>query len=168
VNLSLNDVKLPEGNELYVYNPDKDFILGKFTANHLYEGELGTELVPGQTAIVEYYIPAANRDLANGLTIYRVTHGYRTAAEYHEKAFGSSGSCNMNVNCADGAPWVDQRNSAVMLVSGGSGFCSGALINNTQNDGKPYVLTANHCYSSPTSWVFRFIWCRFTIKTFTI
>ena len=158
VNLSLNDVKLPEGNELYVYNPDKDFILGKFTANHLYEGELGTELVPGQTAIVEYYIPAANRDLANGLTIYRVTHGYRTAAEYHEKAFGSSGSCNMNVNCADGAPWVDQRNSAVMLVSGGSGFCSGALINNTQNDGKPYVLTANHCYSSPTSWVFRFNW----------
>jgi hypothetical protein len=45
-----------------------------------------------------------------------------------------------------------------MLVSGGSGFCSGALINNTQNDGKPYVLTANHCYSNPASWVFRFNW----------
>lgn len=158
VNLSLKDVKLPAGNELYVYNPTKDFILGKFTDYHLYEGELGTELVPGQTAILEYYIPAANRNLDNGLTIYRVTHGYRTAAEYHEKAFGSSGACNMNVNCADGAPWVNQRNSAVMLVSGGSGFCSGALINNTQNDGKPYVLTANHCYSTPTSWVFRFNW----------
>lgn len=158
VNLSLKDVKLPEGNELYVYNPEKDFILGKFTAYHLYEGELGTELVPGQTTFVEYYVPAANKNLDKGLTIYRVTHGYRTAAEYHEKAFGSSGNCNMNVNCADGAPWVDQRNSAVMLVSGGSGFCSGALINNTQNDGKPYVLTANHCFSTPTSWVFRFNW----------
>jgi hypothetical protein len=45
-----------------------------------------------------------------------------------------------------------------MLVSGGSGFCSGALINNTQNDGKPYVLTANHCYSNPATWVFRFNW----------
>ena len=64
----------------------------------------------------------------------------------------------MNVNCPDGLPWTPQRNSAVMLVSGSSGFCSGALINNTQNDGKPYVLTANHCYSNPANWIFRFNW----------
>ena len=38
------------------------------------------------------------------------------------------------------------------------GFCSGSLINNTLNDGTPYVLTANHCYSNPTSWIFRFNW----------
>ena len=64
----------------------------------------------------------------------------------------------MNVNCPDGLSWTPQRNSAVMLVSGSSGFCSGALINNTQNDGKPFVLTANHCYSNPATWVFRFNW----------
>ncbi|MEY3126017.1 MAG: hypothetical protein RL273_109, partial [Bacteroidota bacterium] len=34
----------------------------------------------------------------------------------------------------------------------------GALINNTLNDGKPYVLTANHCYSNPANWIFRFQW----------
>jgi hypothetical protein len=45
-----------------------------------------------------------------------------------------------------------------MLVSGSNGFCSGALINNVLNDGKPYVLTANHCYSDPTNWIFRFNW----------
>jgi hypothetical protein len=158
VNLTLDNVVIPEGNELYVYNPEKDFILGNFTSNHLYEGTLGTELVPGSSVYVEYYIPEQNLDLPYGLNISRVTHGYRTASEFHEKAFGSSGSCNMNVNCPDGAGWVNERNSAVMLVSGGSGFCSGALINNTLNDGKPYVLTANHCYSDPASWVFRFNW----------
>jgi hypothetical protein len=158
VNLTLDHVVLPEGNELYVYNPEKDFILGNFTSNHLYEGTLGTELVPGSTVDIEYYIPAENLDLPFGLNISRVTHGYRTAAEFHEKAFGSSGSCNMNVNCPDGAGWVNERNSAVMLVSNSNGFCSGALINNTLNDGKPYVLTANHCYSNPASWVFRFNW----------
>lgn len=158
VNLSLDNVSIPEGNELYFYNPSKDFILGKFTSYHVYEGVLGTELIPGNTAIVEYYIPAKNIALPASLNINKVTHGYRTADEFIEKAFGSSGSCNMNVNCTDGAPWVDQRNSAVMLVSGGNGFCSGALINNTLNNGKPYVLTANHCYSNPTSWVFRFNW----------
>ena len=158
VNLTLDQVVIPEGNELYVYNPDKSFILGKFSAYHLYEGVLGTELVPGNTAIVEYYIPARNMAQIASLNVNTVTHGYRTADEFQEKAFGTSGNCNMNVNCTDGAPWVDQRNGAVMLVSGSNGFCSGSLINNTMNDGKPYVLTANHCYSTPTSWIFRFNW----------
>jgi hypothetical protein len=158
VNLTFNNLSIPEGNELYVYNPSKDFILGKFVDNHLYEGQLGTELIPGNTAIIEYYIPYENKSLPYSLTVNTVTHGYRTAEEYVEKAFGSSGSCNMNVNCADGAPWTNERNAAVMLVSGSNGFCSGALINNTQNDGKPYVLTANHCYSNPATWIFRFNW----------
>ena len=158
VNLTFANVAIPEGNELYVYNPKKDFILGKFTSYHLYEGELGTELIPGNSAIVEYYIPAQNAQIPAHLTITKVTHGYRTAAEFVEKAFGSSGSCNLNANCPEGAAWVNQRNSAVMLVSGSSGFCSGALINNTLNDGKPYVLTADHCYSNPATWIFRFNW----------
>lgn len=158
VNLTFDNVSLPEGNELYVYNPEKDFILGKFTAYHLYEGQLGTELVPGNTAIVEYYIPARNAAEVSTMNINTVTHGYRTTGEFIEKAFGSSGSCNLNVNCPEGAAWTNERNSAVMLVSGSSGFCSGALINNTLNDGKPYVLTADHCYSNPATWIFRFNW----------
>jgi hypothetical protein len=64
----------------------------------------------------------------------------------------------MNANCPDGDPWDFQRRAAVMLVSGGNGFCSGSMINNSQNDGTPYVLTANHCGSNPTNWVFRFNW----------
>lgn len=158
VNFLLKNVKIPAGNELYFYNPSKSFILGNFTENHLYNGELGTELIPGSMAIVEYYVPAENASKQSSIEISTVVHGYRTSTEFLEKAFGSSGSCNMNVNCPDGTPWVNQRNSSLMLVSGGNGFCSGALINNTQNDGKPYVLTANHCYSNPASWVFRFNW----------
>ena len=50
------------------------------------------------------------------------------------------------------------KRSAGILLSGGSGFCSGALINNTANDGTPYFLTANHCYSNPANWAFRFGW----------
>jgi len=40
-----------------------------------------------------------------------------------------------------------------------SGFCSGSLINNTNNDGAQYFLTANHCVGgSVASWAFRFDW----------
>jgi len=159
INLTFSNTTIPDGNELYVYNPEKTFILGKFIQNHIYKGELGTELIPGDAVIVEYYVPARNSDNIGNIQVSTVTHGYRTAQEYQTKAFGGSGNCNMNVNCPDGAPYVNQRNSAILLVSGGSGFCSGALINNTQFDGTPYVLTANHCYSSGyANWVFRFNW----------
>ena len=156
VNLTFEQTSIPNGNKLFVYNAAKDFILGAFTQEHIYDGQLGTELIPGEEAIIEYYVAPKNN--LGFVQLATVTHGYRTANEFLEKAFGSSGSCNMNVNCPDGLPWTPQRNSAVMLVSGSSGFCSGALINNTQNDGKPYVLTANHCYSNPATWVFRFNW----------
>jgi hypothetical protein len=156
VNLTFEQTSIPNGNKLFVYNAAKDFILGAFTQEHIYDGQLGTELIPGEEAIIEYYVAPKNNH--GYIQLATVTHGYRTANEFLEKAFGSSGSCNMNVNCPDGLSWTPQRNSAVMLVSGSSGFCSGALINNTQNDGKPYVLTANHCYSNPATWVFRFNW----------
>lgn len=160
VNLTFSNTKIPEGNELFVYNADKSFVLGKFTENHISEGELGTELIPGNTVVVEYFVPSQNSGIYGNVEISKITHGYRTANEYQTKALGSSGACNMNVNCPDGAPYVSQRNSAVMLVVGSNGLCSGALINNTEFDGKPYVLTANHCRSaSPSgSWVFRFNW----------
>lgn len=156
VNLTFEQTYIPSGNQLFAYNPSKDFILGAFTQQHIYDGQLGTELIPGEQAILEYYVAPQNE--IGHIQLGVVTHGYRTANEFIEKAFGGSGSCNMNVNCNDGLPWTQQRNSAVMLVSGSSGFCSGALINNTLNDGKPYVLTANHCYSNPANWIFRFNW----------
>ncbi|MFN4911759.1 MAG: T9SS type A sorting domain-containing protein [Flavobacteriales bacterium] len=156
INLAFDKTIIPEGNELYVYNLDKSFILGKFTSNHVYEGQLGTELVPGDEVIVEYFVKKNNPK--GFVQVNNVTHGYRTAQEFYLKAFGSSGNCNLNVNCPEGGPWQQERNGVVMLVSGNSGFCSGSLINNTLNNGKPYVLTANHCFSNPATWVFRFNW----------
>jgi len=162
VNLTFENTSIPAGNEMYVFNPSKTFILGKFTENHIYEGQLGTELVPGSTVIVEYYVAPENVNFAKNLTISKVTHGYRMASEFQEKAFGSSGGCNMNAICPDGDPIRDAIRATVMLVSGSNGFCTGSMINNTANDGKPYVLTANHCYSNPTSWIFRFNWASAT------
>ncbi|HEU0226244.1 MAG TPA: T9SS type A sorting domain-containing protein [Arachidicoccus soli] len=161
INLTFSNSNIPKGNELYIYNPDKTFILGKFTQKHLYKGELGAELVLGHSIIVEYDVAPENYNNIGNIEISRVTYGYRTEKEMHERVFGSSEVCEMNVNCPDGAPYVQQRNSAVMLVVGSSGFCSGALINNSNYDGKPYVLTANHCTAMQhnyASWIFRFKW----------
>ncbi len=98
-----------------------------------------------------------NAKFKGELNLWRVTHGYRDAYGY-VKAFGSSGSCNNNVACPEAIGWEDEIRSACMLVSGGSGFCSGAMINNVNDDGIPYLLNSNHCYSDPSSWVFWFNW----------
>lgn len=160
LNLIFKDVVIPQGAELFIYNPEKTFVLGRFTQKHITEGQLGSEIIPGNSAIVELFLP---KNIENAeLTLYKVGHGYRTAAEYITKGLNTSGACNMNVNCPDGLMWEDQKRSAIMIASSNSvasGFCSGALINNTENDGKPYILTANHCGSSGfASWFFRFNW----------
>jgi len=158
VNLTLHNSSIPNGNQFYVYHPNREFVLGKFVERHLVDGALGLELIQGSRAIVEYYVAPENINNIGQIEIASVTHGYRTADDFN-RALGDSGSCNMNVNCPDGQPYQNQRNGAVMLVSGSNGFCSGSLINNTANDGKPYVLTANHCGSSGfANWIFRFNW----------
>ncbi|HRH37402.1 MAG TPA: trypsin-like peptidase domain-containing protein, partial [Flavobacteriales bacterium] len=50
--------------------------------------------------------------------------------------------------------------SVAMITVGGSGLCTGQLINNCADDGTPYFLTANHCTTGggSNSWVFRFKW----------
>lgn len=159
LNFIFNKYKLPEGAKLWLYNEDHSHVIGAFThKNNQYTEMFATDLIKGEKVIIEYFEPAVVA-FPGEIIISTVTHGYvNTFSDDFLRAFGSSGSCNMNVACPDGAPWADQIRSAVMLVSGGNGFCSGALINNTLNDGKPYILTANHCYSNPSSWVFRFNW----------
>ncbi len=157
VNLAFQYVSIPEGARLFIYNEDKTITLGAFTQKYVSEDlQFGTELLDGEKVFIEYYVPASCANVGN-LELFRVTHGYRSTVSYVDRAFGTSGACNNNAQCFPA--YDDQIRSVVMLVSGGSGFCTGALINNTCNDGTPYVLTANHCGSSGFgSWVFRFNW----------
>ena len=161
INFRFSNYKLPKGASLYIYNDEQDQILGAFTSdNNKEHGKLGVSLLFTDAITIEYFEPN-NAEFSGQLQIDRVTHGYRSAYQYTaEKGFGSSGSCNNDVVCPEADPWAYEIKSAAMLVSGGSGFCSGALVNNTAEDETPYLLTANHCYSDPSDWVFWFNWHR--------
>jgi len=67
-------------------------------------------------------------------------------------------TCEVDVNTADSKghlSWQTEKTSVAKLVKGtsiqkgiiqnGGSFCTGSLMNNTNNDGKLYFLTANHC-----------------------
>jgi lysyl endopeptidase len=160
INIPFQFLNLPEGCRLFVYNDDKDQHLGAFTQAHVSSEDhmLGTELIYDDRVIIELFIPQSALSTVQ-LQVGTVVHGYRDLREQYIRAFGGSGACNNNARCPSYAAWDDQIRSAVCLVSGGGEFCSAALINNTCNNGTPYVLTANHCGASGFgSWVFRFNW----------
>jgi len=161
INLILSNLYLPEGAYLYMYDVDKTNRVGAYTSrNNRMDRILSTELVHGDKIIVEYFEPAAVVGQGH-FTIANVIHGYRSLNQIQKdltKGLEDSGDCNYDVNCPLGSGWEDQINSVAMIVVGGNGICTGALVNNTCNDGTPYFLTANHCLGGETTWAFRFNW----------
>ncbi|MDF1544758.1 MAG: PKD domain-containing protein [bacterium] len=160
INLVYDDFHLPEGAKFYLYSEDRSMVIGAFTArNNKADRVFSTSPVKGDVCILEYYEPA-EVDFPGTISISRIVHAYHNlfSRNFAEKAgFGSSGSCNNNVNCPEGAGWQDEkRGIAMVILSGGTRWCSGSLINNTREDLTQYFLTANHCLGSSNTWIFMF------------
>ena len=161
INFIFDDFFIPEGAYMHMYNIDRSHLVGAYTSilNNEYQ-ILGTEIVRGDHVIIEYYEPKSLKGTSK-LTIGTVTHAYRElSTELFDqlKDLNDSGDCNIDVNCPLGIGWQDQINSVGLTIVGGNHWCSGALINNTLEDGRPLFLTANHCLGNPANWVFRFNW----------
>lgn len=160
INLIFNQFELPTGAKLYLVANDGKSYSGAYTSlNNNVNKIIGTELVYDEKAIIELVEPKSvvGKSILN---LGTVVHGYKNLDNFMEKALGTAGDCNIDVNCPLGIGWENQRNAAACVVSGG-GICSGSLVNNTSGTIIPYYLTANHCGTTNTAaWVFRFRWER--------
>ncbi|MBU2018335.1 MAG: T9SS type A sorting domain-containing protein [Bacteroidetes bacterium] len=155
LNFIFDQFYLAEGALLFITNESKDFIGAYTSLNNNDAGVLGSEILKSDkvTLVLEEDFKNLGK---SQLKIGTVVHGYRDIDEM-AKGLNTSGDCNVDVNCPAGAGWENQRNSVAMMVNGG-GFCTGALVHNTSGNIIPYFLTARHCGSNPTNWVFRFRW----------
>ena len=165
LNFLFDEYHIPKGAKLYFYNDEGTDLLGAYTSSQNREDmQFGTWLINGDNIWIEYFEPADVK--FNGqLHISKVVHGYRSVNDIPElrKALNDSGPCNQDVDCPVGPDFdgfkEELKKSVAMTIVGGSGFCSGSLINNTRNDESQYFLTANHCLgSSVSNWAFRFNW----------
>jgi lysyl endopeptidase len=164
INLLFSTYKLPKGAKLFIWSTDREEYLGSFTSENNNENNLlATTVLQSGKIVVEYTLPL--EAMGEGqLEIGQIVHGYRPVLMNHfaesvgdRGPYGTSGTCNNNVNCPEGADWQVEKRAVAVILSGGSALCTGALVNNTANDGTPYFLTANHCYSNNVgSWVFVF------------
>ncbi|GAB4292682.1 MAG: hypothetical protein Kow0068_17900 [Marinilabiliales bacterium] len=150
---------LPAGATLFIYNKDHTSVLGALTSkNNKETNVLPTTLIKGDEVTFEYYEPKSVEGQGQ-IKITKVYHAYRNLFKGEKDSqFGASGSCNVDINCPEGANWQDEKRAVCRIIMGG-GLCSGALVNNTAMDGTPYFLTANHCTGEPyANWVFNFKW----------
>ena len=157
INFEFHEFIVPEGTQVFVYT-DEEFLGAFDERSNPEETVLGVTQIAGDRITIEYFEPAELRGRGH-LRIGQVTHAYRDILRTM-RGLGDSGSCNNNVICPVGDPWRDQIRSVAMMTTGGSGFCTGQLINNCGQDGTPYFLTANHCTvgGNPATWVYRFNW----------
>lgn len=118
-------------------------------------------VIKSADATVEIELPAGVGTNAVQLSIPTVSHLFMSmndaqAAMSQATYSGGSNSiyslvCQVDVICTSPLPAAsDALAWLVFNGPGGPQLCSGTMLNNSLNNGTPYLLTANHCFSSQT------------------
>ena len=152
------DLYLPEGAELYMYTPDGQQVLGPYTGrDNPADGRFMTGLLYGAEAVIEYLEPADVQGQGR-LRIDRIDHAYKPVAQSERTGarnfgYGASLDCHLGADCALADPVATVKSSScriIVVVEEGSGYCTGNLVNNTAEDGTPYIYTGFHCMDGYT------------------
>jgi hypothetical protein len=155
-----DDFFLPQGAKLFMYSPDKKQTKGAYTwRNNRDTRRFWTGLIQGEEAVVEYYEPVAVKGQGS-FHMFRVDHvyhkenyGYGKSLLTESFGFDASWDCHENVNCPEGDSIRDQQRGIcriILVVEEGMGYCTGNLMNNSNLDATPYILTAYHCQDGYT------------------
>lgn len=147
--------------EIYYYNDSHTQVEGPFTYIDNWDCTNISPFIIGSAMTIELVIPEGTEG-TNELSIQTVLHGYRhmfnreDVRERDRYVFGSSGACNVNINCFG---YMQEEKRAVAMVFDPSvgRWCSGTMLNNTLQNGDPLFLCANHCLNgNHTNWQFVF------------
>ncbi|MEO7081524.1 MAG: trypsin-like peptidase domain-containing protein [Flavobacteriales bacterium] len=150
------------GAQLFVYDEARTQFLGAFTVqNQRPDGLFATAFLPGDAITIEYQEPVG---AASGqVQVSNITHAWQSifpSRADDQRDFNpgyQSSACQINVICPVAADWQDPNRSVIWYVMPSGIRCNGTLLNNTLQDGTPYVLIANHCYQpTEAQWVFYF------------
>jgi len=138
-----DELVIKDGAKIRAYSP----ITNKST-QFFYQNEnsisksFALPLIEGEKIIIEATFPNKEAYKKFKLSISEV------GALHSLQGFGAAPACYVNVNCSEGNPWQDQVRSVAkyMTVEGTDiGYCTGSLINNTDQDCKNYFLSDQHC-----------------------
>lgn len=138
--------KIPDGAKLFMYDSDNKQLLGAFTSSNNKPNKIfAIAPIFSQKIIIEYFEPYY-ADFLGEVHIGQVHHGFIDISEQINSIY--DGLCEVDINCSEGANWQMEKHAVCKILFAGDSLCTGSLINNTNFDGTPYFLTANHCIST--------------------
>jgi lysyl endopeptidase len=148
LNLILEPFNIPTGAYVYIYDSAKRTVRGAFTdENNSPSGVLPTMPVPGEELILEYHVPAGTK-WKNTIGISQVSHdflGLLGSPDIKDNRYKLSQACNIDINCPEADPFSAEKGSVCRLIVRGIELCTGVLLNNTNLENRPLLLTAQHC-----------------------
>lgn len=146
INLIFDNFKLPKNSRLFIFNTHQ--VLGAYTsANNKESGKFAVSPIEGDELTIQYEVSEFN-STTQPFEIVRVNHDYVGILKAgHRRPLGiTAGSCNVDINCDMAEHWNEVKNSVCRMIVDGVEVCTGVLINNTEENGLPYILSAAHCY----------------------
>lgn len=148
LNLIFDRFRLPENARLFVVNEQSGEIKGAYTSeNNSNSKVFAVEPIAGDELLLQYEEPV-NVPFRGELEVAKVAHDFVGIVTNDHRPLGLSGSCNVNVNCDMVNGSENLRDGVCRIIIKGTELCTGTLMNNTSQDGTPYILTAYHCISS--------------------
>lgn len=148
LNLVFDSFKLTEGARLFLFNEAEGHYLGAYTSfNNKPSGKFAVSPVAGDELTVQYEVPAGKNG-TNDFVISQVNHDFFGILKYSDRRPTGmvAASCNIDINCPEGDEWSEIKDAVCRIIVNGKEVCSGALINNTAEDRRPYIISAAHCY----------------------
>lgn len=146
INLGFEKYRLAGDAQLHIIDGRSGQVLSTFTAanndshQQFYTPIFKTDVLKLQLSVSDTYRDAIQVEIA------KVNHGFIDFQKSHV-----SDACHIDVNCGleqgftEIENYQNQIQSVGIITIEGIGFCTGTLINNTNNDFRPYFLTAEHC-----------------------
>jgi lysyl endopeptidase len=144
-----DSVALSPNAKLWVSNGKSHF--GYYTAKHKNSaGGFAAPPLEGDSLLVILAEPNSEFGKSE-LHAAKPVYLYRYFSQ-EKLGFGSSGACNIDVACPEAMGTENIQNGVVMMLTdNNTRKCSGVLINNTAENGDPYILTARHCNALPSN-----------------
>ena len=154
--LHYNNLFIPQGGSLFLYNENKNHIIGKFTSSRNFNNPIThTQIVEGESTIIEYHERKGTKEKLS-ISINQLGYIFRGFEDYlshfnSEKLnnLTKADPCQVDVACSpENNGWSAQIDAVVHFTFIQQNYiyvCSASVINNTAQDCTPYILTAWHC-----------------------
>lgn len=156
ISLLLRDFQPGRQDRIFVYTPDEENLLGAFTSrNHTSDQVFPISPLPGDEVVLQYETPVWD-GYRVPFVIGIVSHdfmGILKSRDIRRPLDKVPGECIPDINCDVADRWRKVQNSAcrIMVINTtNSELCSGTLLNNTAQNARPFILTANHCIDNQT------------------